>query len=49
MKFGVDAGAPMLSGVKVLADAVKINMGPKVLRGWTSFLFSLLKVDTLKF
>ena len=32
IKFGVEARSLMLKGVEELADAVKVTMGPKVLR-----------------
>lgn len=32
LKFGGDARAMMLQGVNILADAVAVTMGPKVLR-----------------
>lgn len=33
VKFGADARALMLQGVDLLADAVAVTMGPKVIRG----------------
>ena len=32
IRFGVDARALMLRGVEELADAVKVTMGPKVVK-----------------
>ena len=39
VKFGADARARMLAGVDVLADAVKVTLGPKGrMLFWTSLL-----------
>ena len=32
VKFGNEARSKMLEGVNILADAVKVTLGPKVLR-----------------
>lgn len=38
VKFGADARALMLQGVDLLADAVAVTMGPKVMKGFAFIL-----------
>lgn len=46
IKFGPDVRAAMLQGVDVLADAVAVTMGPKVLQ-YTLLLSMTLKCSSL--
>lgn len=47
VKFGADARALMLQGVDLLADAVAVTMGPKVM-GYLAFMLAQIRFAELQ-